>query len=96
MYDILIFSRTKEEHRKHVRMVFDKLAQSKYYAKRKKCEFFSEKVKFLGHTVSAASVGVVYAKVDAIKQWPQPKCTKDVQAFLGLADYYRRFVKGFA
>ena len=94
--DILFFSRTEEEHRKHVRMVFDKLAQSKYHVKRKKCELFSEKFEFLGHTVSAAGVGVVQAKVDAIKQWPQPTCIKDVQAFLGLANYYRRFVKGFA
>ena len=57
---------------------------------------FLEKVEFLGHTVSAAGVGVVQAKVDAIKQWPQPICIKDVQAFLGLANYYRWFVKGFA
>ena len=77
-------------------MVFDRLAQSKYHIKQKKCELFSEKVEFFGHNVSAAGVGVVQAKVDAIKQWPQPICIKDVQAFLGLVNYYRRFVKGFA
>ena len=57
--DILIFSHTEEEHQKHVHMVFDRLAQFKYHVKRKKCELFSEKVEFLGHTVSAAGVGVV-------------------------------------
>ena len=57
--DILIFSRSEEEHRKHVRMVFDRLAKFKYHVKRKKCELFSEKVEFLGHTVSAEGVGVV-------------------------------------
>ena len=59
MDDILIFSYTEEEHQNHISMVFDKLAQSKYHVKHKKCELFSEKVEFLGHTVSAAGVGVV-------------------------------------
>ena len=77
-------------------MAFDRLAQFKYHVKHKKCELFSMKVEFLGHTVSPAGVGVVWAKVDAIKQWPQPTYIKDIQAFLGLANYYRRFVKGFA
>ena len=57
--DILIFSCTKEEHQKHVHMVFDSLAQFKYHVKHKKCELFSEKVEFLGHTISADGVGVV-------------------------------------
>ena len=57
--DILIFSHTEEEHWKHEYMVFDRLAQFKYHVKRKKCELFSEKVEFLGHTVSAAGDGVV-------------------------------------
>ena len=59
MDDILIFSCTEEEYQKHVYMVFDRLAQSKYHVKCNKCELFSEKVEFLGHTVSAAGVGVV-------------------------------------
>ena len=77
-------------------MVFDRLTQFKYHVKCKKGELFSEKVEFLGHTVLAAGVGIVQAKVDAINQWPQPICIKDVQAFLGLAYYYWQFVKGFA
>ena len=77
-------------------MAFDRLAQFKYHVKCKKCELFSEKVEFLSHTVLAAGVGIVENKVYAIKQWLQPICIKDVQAFLGLANYYRWFVKGFA
>ena len=77
-------------------MGFDRLAQLKYHVKRKECELFSKQVEFLGHTVLAASVGIVEANVDAIKQWPQPTCTKGVQAFLESANYYQWFVKGFA
>ena len=57
--DIFSFSHTKEEHRKHIHVVFFRLAQFKYHIKHKKCELFSKKVEFLGHTVSAAGVGVV-------------------------------------
>ena len=93
--NIFIFSCMKEEYRKHVQMLFDRLAQFKYHVKCKKCKLFYEKVEFLSHIVSAASIGIVQTKVDAIKQWPQPTYIKDVQDFLGLANYYRRFVKGF-
>ena len=81
MDDILIFLKTKGENRKHVHMVFDRLAQFKYYVKLKKYELFSEKLEFTGHTVSADGVGIVYAKVDTIKQWPRPIYFKDIQAF---------------
>ena len=77
-------------------MVFNRLAQFKYHVKRKKCELFSEKVEFFGHTISSAGIGIVYAKVVSIKQWPQLIYIKDVQAFLKLKNYYQRFVKGFA
>ena len=59
------------------------LPSSSHYVKCKKCELFSKKVEFLGHIFSAASIGILSAKVDAIKQWPQPTCIKDMQAFLG-------------
>ena len=88
--DILIFSRTEEKNWKHVDMVFDQLA------KLKKCKVFSKKVEFLGHTVLADVVGNFQAKVDAIKQWSQPICIKDLYTFLGLANCYQWFFKGFA
>ena len=93
--DIFIFSHTEEEHQKHVYMLFDGLAQLKYHVKHKKYQLFSEKVEFLGHTVLAAGIGVIQAKVDAIKQWPQPIYIKDIHAFLGFANYYQWFMKGF-
>ena len=78
MDDILVFSRTEKEHRKHVHMVFDRLNQFKYHVKHKKCELFSEKAEFLSHTVLAVGISFIETKVDAIKQWPQPICLKDV------------------
>ena len=57
--DILIFSQTKEEHQKHICMVFDRLAQFKYHVKRKKSELFSKKVEFLGHTILTADIGII-------------------------------------
>ena len=66
--DIIIFSSTKKKHQKHVRIVFDRLAQFKYHVKCKNCELFSKKVKFLGYIVLVASVGIVQTKVDIIKQ----------------------------
>ena len=77
-------------------MVFDRLAQFKYHVKHNQCELFSKKVEFLGQTVLAAGIGVVQAKVDAINQWLQPICIKDVQDFLGLVNNYQWIVKGFA
>ena len=77
-------------------MVFDGLAHFKYHVKCMKCKLFSEKVEFLGHTILATGVGSIWAKFDTIKKWPQTICIKDVQVFLGLANYYQQFVKGFA
>ena len=94
--DILIFQCTKEEHRKHVCMVFDRLTKLKYHNKCKKCELFSKKMEFFGRKILASGIGFVYSKADAFNQWPQPTFIKDVQAFLGLAIYYWWFVKGFA
>ena len=65
--NILIFSYTEEDYQKHIHIVFDRLAPFKYHVKRKKCELFSKKVEFFGHTVLAAGVGDINAKVDAIK-----------------------------
>ena len=94
--DIFIFSYTEEEYQKHIDRVFDRLAQFKYHVKHKKCELFSEQVEFLGQTILADGVGIVQAKVNAIKHWPHPIYIKYVQVFLGLANCYWQFVKGFA
>ena len=67
-----------------------------WYIKEKKCALFLPKVEFLGHMVSAEGVEVTFDKVDAVSSWPMPTCVQEVQSFLGLANFYRRFVKGFA
>jgi transposase InsO family protein len=93
--DILIFSKSLEEHDKHVREVLEVLRKNKLYAKESKCEFFKEKISFLGHVVSAKGISMEEDKVKAIQEWPVPSSTTAVRSFLGLTGYYRRFVKGF-
>jgi len=94
--DILIFSKTKEEHIKHVRRVLKILLDNCLYCKLKKCEFFKEKVEFLGFVLSKDGIDMCESKIKAIKDWPVPTSVKEVQQFVGLANYYRRFVKDFA
>ncbi|GJU94736.1 putative reverse transcriptase domain-containing protein [Tanacetum coccineum] len=90
--DILVFSKSKEEHEEHLRTVLQILRQEKLYAKFSKCEFWLSKVAFLGHIVSAEGITMDPAKVEAITKWPRPTSVTEVRSFLGLAGYYRRFV----
>ena len=94
--DILIYSRTPEEHERHLTIVLQTLREHKLYAKMSKCEFWMKEVKFLGHVVSEQGVVVDPAKIEAVMNWEPPKNVKEVCSFLGLAGYYRRFVEGFS
>ena len=94
--DILIYSRTLEEHKVHVRQVLEALRKAKLYAKLSKCDFFQTEVEFLGHHVGRAGVRMMEDKVKAVAEWPVPKNVRDVRAFLGTAGYYRKFIRDFS
>ena len=94
--DLLVFSKTIEEHEGHVRQVLQLLRENKLSAKASKTELFKEEITFLGHVVSSSGLRPDTAKLKAISDWPTPKCVKDVRSFLGLGNFYRRFCKNFA
>ncbi|XP_062093969.1 uncharacterized mitochondrial protein AtMg00860-like [Humulus lupulus] len=94
--DILVYSKTEEEHEEHLRLTLQQLREHQLYAKYKKCEFLLSEVGFLGHIVTAGGVKVDPAKIVAVKEWPRPKNASEVISFLSLAGYYRRFVEGFS
>jgi len=85
--DILAYSKTREEHEEHLRVMLQTLKFNRLYAKLSKCEFWLEKVSFLGHVIS---------KVEAVMSWESPKLVFEIKSFLGLPGYYRRFIEGFS
>ena len=94
--DIIVYSRTPEEQVALIDGVLSQLAKAGYYAHPGKCEFMRREVNFLGHIVSRKGVSMQQHKVEAVRAWPRPKNVKDVRSFLGLANFYRRFVQGYA
>lgn len=94
--DILIYSKNEKEHSEHVSTIINVLRKHQLYAKKSKCEFYVPKIQFLGHELSAKGITPDKEKILAIKDWPTPKTYKDAQSFIGLAGYYRRFIKDFS
>nr|GEW17493.1 putative reverse transcriptase domain-containing protein [Tanacetum cinerariifolium] len=94
--DILIYSKNKEEHEEHLKLILDLLKKEKLYAKFSKCEFWLPKVQFLGHMIDIKGIHVDPAKIELIKDWASPKTLTEIHQFLGLADYYHRFIEGFS
>ena len=93
--DILIYSSSWSEHLQHVRLVLDALRAHDLHLKRSKCSFGSSSVAYLGHVISARGVAMDSAKVEAMASWPKPRSARGVRGFLGLAGYYRKFIRDF-
>ena len=94
--DILVYSKSEEEHEEHLRIVQETLQQHKLYAKFSKCEFWLDKVAFLGHIISSNGAEVDPSKIESIVNWKRPESVPEIRSFLGLAGYYRRFVKDYS
>ena len=94
--DIFIFSRTLEEHIRHIRIALQRLITTQFYARLHKCSFFQSCVEYLEFDVSVRGIQPSPKKVKTIVEWPTPKSVKDVHSFLGLAGFYRWFIEDFS
>ncbi|GJV51893.1 putative reverse transcriptase domain-containing protein [Tanacetum coccineum] len=94
--DILIYSKSEEEHAEHLKLILELLKKEELYAKFSKCEFWSSKVQFLGHVIDSKGIHMDPTKIESIKDWASPKTPTKIHQFLGHAGYYRRFIEGFS
>lgn len=93
--DILIYSKSYQEYVSHVKMVLKQLQAHQLYVKGEKCEFHVTTVKFLGYVISPVGVEMEETKVRAVREWARPNTVKDMQRFLGFANFYCRFIRNF-
>jgi hypothetical protein len=93
--DVLVYSKTLSDHVQHLKQVFRVLEQNQLFLKRNKCSFAQKSLEYLGHIISANGVATDPAKIEAVQKWPQPKNVKQLRGFLGVAGYYRKFIRQF-
>ncbi|GJW12186.1 putative reverse transcriptase domain-containing protein [Tanacetum coccineum] len=96
LFDQLQGSSNKKEHEEHLKAILELLKKEELYAKFSKCKFWIPKVQLLGHVIDSQGIHVDPAKIESIKDWVSPKTPTKIRQFLGLASYYRRFIKGFS
>lgn len=94
--DVLIYSRSLDEHVEHLRKVLTVLREHRLFAKRRKCEFCTDHVSYLGHIVGKDGISVDPAKIQVVTEWPVPENEHDLRSFLGFCGFYRRFVRNYA
>ena len=94
--DIVVYSDNLQDHVEHLRRVFEVLRENELYVKKEKCSFAQKKVSFLGHHIKDGRIMMERDKVQAINEWEPPKNTSELRSFLGLANYYRRFIKSYS
>jgi hypothetical protein len=93
--DIVVYSNTVKEHRKHVRTVLEALLKADLYLKLRKCEFNAKEIRFVGFIITPEEVRMEKDRIATIEEWPMPNSHRNIQVFLGFANFYRRFIKSF-
>ncbi|GJY65180.1 putative reverse transcriptase domain-containing protein, partial [Tanacetum coccineum] len=91
-----VYSKNKQEHEEHLKLILELLKKEELYAKKFKCEFWIPKVQFLGHVIDSQGIHVDPAKIESIKDWQSPKTPSEIRQFLGLVGYYQRFIEGLS
>jgi hypothetical protein len=94
--NILVYSRSEEEHEEHLCLVLQKLRDHRLYDKLRKCEFWLKRVAFLGHVILKREISINPSNVQDVLSWKAPTIVSNIQSFLGLARHYRRFIEGFS
>jgi hypothetical protein len=96
LYDILIYSKSMEEHKQHLRMMLQVLREHQLYAKLSKCSIYQKKINYLGNIISKEGIAVYPENIESIMGWPTPRNVSEVIYFMGLVRYYKRFIAGFS
>jgi hypothetical protein len=94
--DVLVYLTSVEEHVRHICLVLEKLKEYSLLLKLEKCKFYKSQVEFLGYIIRTHGIKMDQAKVMVVLEWPTPSIVKEVQAFLGFANFYQRFIAGYS